>query len=189
MSYKYFVVSLPRTGTTSITEMADICGLKTKHCPFNYFQVYMDNNNYDFYSDTPVYVPSVIEKLCKRDDVKFIYIDRPYSEIFDSWVNYGLFKTYNEMLLENEKKTISKGRLIDFSSYHESFLEKKLTQETYQEIFEEHQNQVKSIIRDHNKDLLIYKFTDGWKPFCDFIGVEIPNQEIPKLNHSIKKNE
>jgi hypothetical protein len=187
MNYKYFVVSLPRSGTTSITEMANICGLNAKHCPFDYFDVYMENNNYDFYSDTPVYVPSVIEKLCLKDNVKFIYIDRPYHEIFNSWVNYGLFKTYNEMVIENERKTISKGRLFDFLSYNESFSEKRLTQETYQEIFEEHQNRVKSIIINNKKDLLIYKFTDGWKPFCDFIGVEVPNQEIPKLNYSVIK--
>lgn len=187
MSYKYFVVSLPRTGTNSITEMANICGLRTKHCPFEYFDVYVENDNYDFYSDTPVYVPSVIEKLCLKDNVKFIYIDRPYSEIFNSWINYGLFRTYNEMIIENERKTISRGRLFDFKSYNESFSDKKLSETTYDEIFNQHKEIVIDLIGKYNKELLIYKFSDGWEPFCDFLQVQIPDVEIPKLNHSKKK--
>lgn len=188
MSYKYFVVSLPRSGTTSITEMANICGLNAKHCPFDYFDVYMENNNYDFYSDTPVYVPSVIEKLCLKDNVKFIYIDRPYHEIFNSWVNYGLFKTYNEMVIENERKTISKGRLFDYLSYNESFSQKKLSEVNYLEIFNGHKQIVVDLIKKYDKELLIYNFSDGWEPFCKFLQVEIPDVEIPKLNYS-KKNE
>ena len=180
------MVSLPRTGTTSITKMMEICGLEGKHCPFTYFEHYLNNDRYDFYSDTPVYIPSVVEKLCKRDDVKFIYVERPYDKIFESWVNYGLFRTFHQMIIEKDNGVISDGRLFDFNSYYESFSNTILTSDNYSEVFESHKEKVISIIKKHDKELLIYNFNDGWKPFCDFLGVEIPNEEIPKLNYSNK---
>lgn len=183
-SFKYFVVSLPRSGTSSIAQMANICGLRSKHCPFIYFDAYLQKNNYDFYSDTPVYVPSIVKKLCHKDNVKFIYIDRPYAEIFDSWTRCGLFRTYNSMIIENKKNNITKGRLFDFQSYNESFGEKELSNINYIEIFAQHKQIIIDLIQTYNKKLLIYKFSDGWESFCDFLQVKVPNVEIPKLNCS-----
>ena len=39
-----------------------------------------------------------------------------------------------------------------------------------------------SIIKKNNRPLLEYFFSDGWKPFCDFLEVTTPNIDITVLN-------
>jgi len=184
---KYFVVSIPRTGTKSLCRMAHECGLKFKHVPgFSFEDRFKDGM--EFFSDTPCYVPSFIEKICERNDfnAKFIYIDRNYDDIFNSWVKSDLYKNYiwlkNLYNNEEKRKDMRYGMQYDYLCYNESFSNQELTKENYKEVFEEHKNKVFSTLQKHNKELLIYNFTDGWKPFCDFLGCEIPNVEIPKIN-------
>lgn len=182
----FFVVSLPRSGTSSLTKMAKICGLRTKHCPHNYFQHYFRKNEFDFYSDTPIFVPSEIENICKKEDIgaKFIFINRPFSEIFDSWSRVNLYNNYKNMFKHwsESKESMSVGRLYDFKSYHESFGNDFCDENNYNEIFQKHKELVISKIKEYGKELLIYNFEDGWKPFCDFLEVEIPTEKIPILN-------
>jgi Sulfotransferase domain len=182
----YFVVSLPRSGTSSITKMAEICGLRVKHCPHNYFEHYFNKNQFDFYSDTPIFVPSEIENICKKEDieVKFIFIDRPFSEIFDSWGRVNLYDNYKKMFKDwtEDKESMSIGRLYDFESYNKSFQNIFCDENNYNEVFQRHKESVISIIKEYGKELLIYNFEYGWKPFCDFLEVEIPSEEIPILN-------
>ena len=37
-----------------------------------------------------------------------------------------------------------------------------------------------------SKNLLIHDATDGWKPLCDFLRVDVPDIPYPKLNESVK---
>ena len=32
-------------------------------------------------------------------------------------------------------------------------------------------------------ELLVYQVTEGWEPVCEFLGVPVPDQEFPHLNH------
>jgi hypothetical protein len=77
---------------------------------------------------------------------------------------------------------MSVGRLYDFKSYHESFGNVFCDENNYNEIFQKHKELVISKIKEYGKELLIYNFEDGWKPFCDFLEVEIPTEKIPILN-------
>lgn len=182
---KYFVVSLPRTGTSSICEMAKYCGLNPKHTPHFLFENYLKDDKYDFFSDTPVFSPSIIKKIIhihKNIDARFIFIDRKFDDVFDSWVRVNLYKNYYRMTNSKDKSKLNKGQIFDLNSYNDSFNENFLNENNYTSIFENHKQKVISILNNHNKKLLIYNFQDGWGPFCNFIEKEIPNKVIPHLN-------
>ena len=55
---KIFVVSLPRTGTSSIATLLNNVAIKCKHVPSNYYNHLKDE--YDAFADTPCFVPIVI---------------------------------------------------------------------------------------------------------------------------------
>jgi hypothetical protein len=176
MKIKYFVVSLPRTGTTSLSKMARICGLNPKHAPHEYWKSHIENDIFDFFSDTPIFDPKVVDQICKMDQFipKFIFIDRGFDEIFRSWVKMGLYDNYKSFYGNIEN--------FDFVSYNNAFQNKKMDDINYFEIFETHKKTVIDLINESKKDLLIYNFNMGWNPFCEFLGCEIPSEEIPKLN-------
>ena len=180
---KYFVVSLPRTGTTSICQMAKICGLNPKHAPLINFDIFL--GRYDFFSDTPIFCPSVINQIASDDTVnsKFIYIQRDFDIVFDSWKRVNLYRNYSGMILaKNKGNVLKKSMQFDIDSYENAFDYKFLDENNYKEIFENHKKTVLNIIEESKKPLLIYNFEDGWKTFCDFLNVDIPEKDIPFLN-------
>ena len=184
MVTKYFIVSLPRTGTTTIARMGKIVGLRTIHCPgMNFDKLY---DRYDLFSDTPIYRPSVIDTICNNEIYipKFIYIKRDFNDLFKSWVNVNLYSSYINLikLYNNNSDDMSPSMLFDYESYNETFSNETINKDNYNRIFTAHKNAVIKKINEYNKDLLIYDFNDGWDPFCDFVGVDIPNTDIPVLN-------
>lgn len=183
---KYFVVSLPRTGTSSVSKMAHIVGLRQKHCPSNYFLQILESDNFDFFSDTPIYTPSTIDIICadEEQDVKFIFIDRDFDEIFKSWVKVNLYGNYLGIveIYQNNRYDMSASMLFDYESYTEAFGGRVLDETNYNSIFSEHKQTVINKIIEYERPLLIYNFESGWKPFCDFVGVDVPNVEIPVIN-------
>ena len=183
---KYFVVSLPRTGTTTLCKMGNIVGLNAKHCPHKQLSHFLKTNQYNFFSDTPIFTPSTIDIICvnKNYDSKFIFIDRDFTDIFQSWIKVNLFGNYLHIIntYNNNKDGISSSMLFDYESYVEAFDNKILNEVNYLEIFNKHKKMVIDKILGNDKPLLVYNFNDGWKPFCDFIGTDIPNVDIPILN-------
>jgi len=180
---KYFVVSLPRTGTTSICQMAKICGFNPKHAPQMYFDSFL--GRHDFFSDTPVFCPSVINQIISNNNInsKFIYIERDFDIVFDSWKRVNLYKNYSGMVSGKKSgEILSKSMQFDIDSYENAFDYKFLDENKYKEIFESHKKTVLNIIEGNEKPLLIYNFEDGWKPFCDFLNVDVPEKDIPLLN-------
>jgi hypothetical protein len=176
---KFFVVSLPRSGTTTICKMAKICGLNANHTPHSAYISRARGNEFDFFSDTPVFSPKWIEEICKIENIvpRFIYIDRSFDEIFDSWKRVSLYKNYTRMLNSAQNSTN-----FDLLTYNDAFDNQKLTEDNYTEIFENHKKNVFEIIKGRNKEILLYKFEDGWEPFCDFLNVQVPHEDIPILN-------
>jgi len=188
MKTVYFVVSLPRTGTKSISKMVQILGFNIKHGFGNGFETFFDRG-FDFFADTPSYVPSFIESVCKSEKFipKFIYIDKNFDEIYQSWVKVGLYKNYVGMWNQyNDKKktTLSRYSLIDIESYSESFSAQFMNEKNYQELFQKHKDMIFEIIKKYNKDFLIYNFNDGWESLCCFMNKEISNQLIPHINQN-----
>ena len=147
MNVKYFVVSLPRTGTTSLSKMARMCGLNPKHAPHFYWKNHLDNNQFNFFSDTPIYCPSVVEEICSMTEFesRFIYIEKDFESIFKSWVRMGLLNNYNSFY-GNEKN-------FDFVSYNNAFQNKRLSENNFENIFTEHRNIITQILDTNSKKL------------------------------------
>ena len=188
METKYFVVSLPRSGTSSISKMAYIVGMKQKHCPSLYFSHLLGRNDFNFYSDTPIYAPSTIDIICadEESDVKFIFINRNFKDIFQSWVNVNLYGDYLHILkmYNSNRNNMSPSMLLDYESHYDAFNGNILNESNYQEVFNNHKEMIINKIVGYNRPILIYNFESGWKPFCDFLGVNVPNVEIPIINKS-----
>jgi hypothetical protein len=187
MKTVYFVISLPRTGTKSLCRMAHECGITFRHAPINTFQRELENGK-NFFADTPCFVPSFIEKVLEIENInpKFIYIDRDFTEVFESWKKVNLHlnytRMYNQYTNEETRSSMPKSTLTDILSLHECFNESYMDNSNYLTLFESHKQKVLSIIRENNKELLIYNFQDGWEPFCNFLGCDKPSVEIPHLN-------
>jgi hypothetical protein len=187
MNIVYFVVSPPRTGTKSLCRMAHECGYKFKHAPITTVENRL-NDGHNFFADTPCFVPSFVKKMCDRKDinVKFIYIEKDYDEIFNSWKKVNLYSNYTRMydqyMDENSRKNMNVVTLTDFLSLHETFSEVYMDENNYKKLFDDHKEKVLSIIKQKNKEVLMYKFTDGWESFCKFLDCEVPNSEVPHLN-------
>jgi hypothetical protein len=187
METKYFVISLPRTGTKSLCRMAHECGLKFKHAAVTTFEKSL-RDGHNFFADTPCYVPSFVESICNREDIKpkFIFINKEYSSVFESWKKVNLYlnytRMYNQWMDEDLKSKMTINSKTDFLSLHESFSETFMDESNFEKLFELHKEKVLSIVKQHKKDLLIYNFTEGWKPFCEFINCEIPDSNLPHLN-------
>ena len=47
-------------------------------------------------------------------------------------------------------------------------------------VFEEHIREVQRIVPAEN--LLVFQVQDGWRPLCDFLGVEVPTRKFPHIN-------
>lgn len=182
MLEKYFVISLPRTGTTSVCRMAKECGLNVSHAPNLYFKSRI-NENFDFYADTPVFCPDVIENVIKNETInsKFIFVERDFDLVFSSWVNVGLYANYISMY-DSDFENLKPTQQYDLTSYNKAFNNKKLDVHNYANIFEEHRKKVTSIVESSGKELLIYNFNDGWDKFCSFLKKDKPNVDIPHLN-------
>ena len=48
------------------------------------------------------------------------------------------------------------------------------------ESFQAHKQKIEEIIPEGR--LLVYNFTQGWEPLCNFVGKESPDGDIPHLN-------
>jgi hypothetical protein len=166
----YLVTSLPRTGTTSLCEMAKICGLKSLHILKNISLADALNDGYNFFADTPFYSPEFLVGLLesidtKKYSIKFIYSHR----------DFELYKKSLDKLLTRwspSSKLSNRIYLLDHLCYNnlsDSFIKN-------------HYNYISTISKLYNVDLLDYKFTDGWEKFCDFIDCKVPSMPIPKLD-------
>lgn len=180
---KIFVISLPRTGTSSVTYMGDLTGFVGVHSMGPEFKDLLYGDLYNFFSDTPVFSPSVIEKICKDSTIKskFIFIEKDLDLLYQSWVKMKLDSYYNQWYDVTICKMNSK-QCVNFLTYKEVFNNELLTSENYKKLFENHRNIVLNLVTKYNKDLLLYDFKDGWGSFCEFLNVDVPNIDLPHLN-------
>lgn len=179
----YSVISLPRTGTLSISKMAKIVGLRPNHIPLWSLDYYITSEEYNFFSDTPMYDPTIVKQLCNNPDLdlRFIYIEKEAIKIYESWEKVNLLYSYN-FFLNQPVDNLKPGQLFDKQTYFNTFGGILNTKEEYLEAFEIHKKTVLNIVQEHNKPLLVYDFKQGWEPFCSFVQCDIPKVEIPHLN-------
>lgn len=163
--------------------MAKICGLLPNHAPHLSFKSRLSSPTYDFFSDTPVFCPKHIESVLETDGLnpKFIYIERNFDELFNSWKTVKLLDNYKRML-SSDYDTMRPSMKFDLTCYDSAFNGAVLSEDNYVEVFRHHKQTITSLILDNQKDLLFYKFGDGWEPFCNFVDAEIPTDPLPELN-------
>jgi len=183
MVTKYFVISLPRSGTSTISKMSEIVGYEWSHPPHVYYDQQINGWDKYFFSDTPIFNPKVVEEICLLEKIepKFIFIDREFKSIYESWVKCGLYRNYTHMF-NRDIKHLTTSQIFDINTYNEAFDNNFLDENNYGEVFHNHKNTVIDLVKKYNKELLMYNFKDGWKPFCDFLNVKTPNKDIPWIN-------
>lgn len=167
--------------------MAKMLGFTPQHPPHQSFiHNWKGEWGWNFFSDTPTFCPKNVEMVCQSDEIesKFIFVERDFDEVFQSWVNVKLFKNYNETILASKGEGVYLPAMeFDLDSYTDAFDGETLTEENYQRLFNNHKSKVLSIVEKYQKPVLIYDFNQGWEPFCKFTNTEIPSEEIPHLNN------
>jgi hypothetical protein len=175
------VTSLPRTGTTSICAMMETLGYRRYHAPLR--NIFKLAKHGIAFADTPAFAYSVIEYFKNQNEIncKFVYVDRDFDSWFDSMTkSTNLLRTYHRFNNTPDDALKNDGERDDKRYYHEvfgdfDFNNKGIVRKHIEKCFYDH--------RDRVKDLgLVYKFSDGWPALCEFLGVNIPDRDIPHLH-------
>jgi hypothetical protein len=174
---RYFVVSLPRTGTKSLCKMVETVGMKIRHAPSVHLHQLLNASDVQFFADTPLYAPSHIPHLLVNVNHKFIYIDRDPDEWKNSFERVGLYDNYNS-LLETPNRNVYQE--LDKNCLAEVFSNEPYDTTTAIQAFHTHRQTVFDNIPADR--LLIYRFVDGWEPLCSFLETDVPSEDIPHIN-------
>jgi len=193
----FFVISLPRTGTTSMCSMASICGLNVIHPPHSIYIRKLHHNEHNFYADTPIFAPEIVQWIIdlsftdnenyenKIVNKKFIYLERDVDSWFKSWKgndNFSL-KNIHMSMLEQESEVTDWDNYQSFDlQYYQKTFGGLVDEDNYRTLYNAHKQTVIDMVKYTGHDLLLYNFSDGWEPFCEFIEKPIPDQEIPYQN-------
>lgn len=171
-------MSPPRTGTGSLCVMANMCGYVSNHAPLKNVDRYAELEC-NFFADTPCFELDHIKRwVSESDDNKFIYSEKDPIKCIESWCRVGLLNNYKHFTSASNE-LLNPGQQYDREIYLKAFTS-RLSIDTAEEIFTNHRVEVMSIIPSDR--LLIYNFTDGWGPFCNFLEVEEPEEPIPRYN-------
>lgn len=175
---KYVCVSLPRTGTMSLTQMMKSLGFDVSHAPGAAFEGTLDRA--DFVSDTPAFQPSkILEVLDRYEDIVFIYINKDMDEWAESMRKVNLVRNYNNMY-NTPRADMNVHNLVDFDALYE-VLRGEFDEDTATVGFERHKEFILENIPQSK--LLIYNFYEGWEPLCKLTGIEYDqSEEVPHLN-------
>lgn len=180
------VTSLPRTGTTSMRQMLETLGYKSYHTPLDrIFELYGPGVAF---SDTPSYAPSVINHFIAMPESQttYVYVDRDFDSWFDSMTKSTNLLLTQERMAARPINELTDGQRVDVKYYAEVFGSFSSKGSGFRELmkirFNEHRERVKGLG-------LVYKFEDGWGPLCEYLGLNIPDDDIPHLHKiSIGKN-
>ena len=156
---KYFGISLPRTGTSSLAYAIRELGLVTRH--YLHKRELSELPYVDFANDFPI--PLIYKELDKRfKDSKFIFTDRNVDEWLESyelhWERTGHLTVGN------------------WDEYNlEMFGTLKFDKEVFREAFLRHREDVFSYFKDRPNSLLVLDMpytAEEWSEICKFIGVK-----------------
>lgn len=173
-----FVVSLPRTGTTTLCKMGQIVGFKPKHVPLMALDDMVAGSNFNFFADTPCFSVDHISNHITGNN-KFIYIVKEPKAWYDSWEKIGLLHQQHAFV-KPDFKPANNGQVIDRDVYMKAMGDEPITESNYETIFNRHFQSVTNTVPDEK--LLIYNLDSGWEPFCEFLNVETPQTSVPHLN-------
>ena len=174
------LISLPRTGTTSFCIMLQKLGYQTSHAPLMKYKELLKPGW--GLGDTPMFAESIIQDVVSQPiNAKLVYIDRN----FDTWFNS---MTRSTTLLQTHAR-LSKSQHIEYDGQD---IDVKYYGEVFG-FFEYARPDLKDYIRDkfyahremclsHNPFIYSLENKDGWEPLCEYLGVEVPDGNIPHLH-------
>lgn len=158
---KFFGVSMPRTGTSSLAYAIRVLGLNTSHYlpKWDYAQI----NIYEFANDFPITFK--YKELDERfPGSGFIYSDRPV----DDWL-----KSYELHWERTGHLTVG-----NWDEYNmEVFGTLKFDKEIFREAFLNHRAEVFEYFKDRPDDLLVLEMPyqhHAWSHLSTFIGIKPP---------------
>lgn len=178
----YIVCSLPRTGTLSLTSMANTVGLKPKHVGSIATFDFITGGKYNFFSDTPFYSLTFLNMI-KNLNFKLIYVEKEPSAIYESWKKINLLVNFKKgQTLVNSNNYVP-AQFLDYACYLELFKEVDVTEEAFLKSVNDHKQKIKDFVNSTKKPILYYNFDMGWEPFCQFTNTQVPTEAaIPRLN-------
>lgn len=186
--HQVFIVSLPRTGTTSMCKMLNVLGYKSKHVPSCFYEKWT-KEGFNAFGDTPCFAPTFVkERSITNPKNKFIYIEKPLEEWCQSFESVKLHNSYNILLNIFKPEELNVVKINEILAYGEVFGFKGVYDPIeFMDAAERHRKEIINILPYHQ--LLIYDFKMGWEPLCEFLDVPIPTEEMPLLNRRGRINE
>ncbi len=178
---KIFVVSLPRTGTSSISTLFNNVDIKCKHVPSNYYNHLKDE--YDAFADTPCFDPNFIAEVCYNEPNthKFIYICRPVYDWMNSIEKSNLHIYYKDMVdncVLNGESFMDKKTWGNVFGYDGIYLKTK-----FRNKFFEHRKNIDNLLR--NEKIFYYNIGTDVQGLLTFLNVNVslyPNIKFPHEN-------
>lgn len=179
---KFIICSLPRTGTKSTIKMMKQLGFGTNHAPGPSYESFLTTRyDVEVMADTPMYQPSVVQSVLDRsDETKFIYLDKTAQGWVDSMLKVRLHHGYLDNVKNVKGGSPSPHNQTDYDAMFEVLGCEEFDEEIGLAAFTRHKEKIKSIVPPDR--LLVYNFSDGWEPLCQFVGKEVPDGEVPHLN-------
>lgn len=172
MSSVYIVASFPRTGTTTLCEMASMVGLKPKHQSFEDFPKDLENG-FNFFADTPFYDLGLLTGYFQHHkNIKVIYSMRDLRDIKASWDRWGITNYLKQF------------RIITAANICEIVTTICIRRLQVDALSIDHYISVKKLCEHYNVPFFEYNFGMGWEPFCKFTRTIPPEEPIPHLNKS-----
>tara|TARA_R110001592_G_scaffold99803_1_gene284013 strand:- start:33 stop:665 length:633 start_codon:yes stop_codon:yes gene_type:complete len=177
MKQKVFGLGFHKTGTSSLASALyklgyQVCGqqnvLAEEFITGNIDGFISLAKKYDAFEDDPWYL------LYKEMDIefpgsKFILTDRDVDDWYKSCLNHFY-----------EDTTVIRDFLYGNGA-------PKGNEEKFKEVYLKHQQNVKEYFANRPDDFLIINLTkgEGWEKICPFLGVEIPEDQIPHANKGL----
>jgi len=219
MSIKIIGVGFPRTGTMTLKKALETLGFeKTYH----YKDLIAMPERLKYWQELKNYGQTDFEKLFDGFEATVDFPGYPYYKILlkkypDAKViltkrNFELwYESTNKTIWQSAHKPVSaKIRIFLKRSFNKRFrnifkcimfmrktyLNKQFNNNfgsklNAEKVFLKHIDDVTNYVP--KEQLLIYEVAEGWKPLCDFLGLDIPKESFPHLNkkedfHKMVKN-
>jgi len=208
MSIKVIGAGFPRTGTNSLQVALDKIGygkayhfkeLLNNPSKLRYWTILRDTGTTDWDSlysgyqasvDFPCY-PWYKEHLARYPEAKVILSTRS----FEGWYNsvketiyvagpktqVQKLKLKIKLLFDKELQQVQNCRKFVKNYLWEIQFQNKFDDKDFvRKIWDDHHEEVIKSVPEEK--LLVYELREGWKPLCDFLGVDIPLEPLPHLN-------
>ncbi len=208
MAIKIIGAGFPRTGTSTLKKALEMLGMDecyhmknliTDPFKLNYWNDLKRGKDTDWgvlfegfqaIVDIPGYL--YYQKLMEQyPDAKVILSKRPFEKWYasvEATVYPAVYLSFGKKLNILRKAIFSRRlraaikciQMVEETFFDGQFEGQFKNKEKAEAIFNAHIESVKAYVPEER--LLVYEVTQGWEPLCEFLGVPVPEEELPHLN-------